>query len=87
MVLTGSDWFQVKDAELVKELGPGHGQVTIIQRLLDQVPDPAVQPAAMSVLPASILLIGAFLLFLTATRGQIHPAATATADTRWLLLC
>lgn len=31
-------------------------------------------------------VIGAFLLFLTATRGQIHPAATATAGTHWLLL-
>lgn len=77
----------MKDAELVKELGPGRGQVTIIQKLLDQVPDPAVQQPAMSALPASILLIGAILLFLTATRGQIRPAATVAADTRWLLLC
>lgn len=45
----------MKDVELVKELGPGLGQVTIIQELLDQVPDPAVQPAALFGLPASIL--------------------------------
>lgn len=38
----------------MKELGPGRGQVTIIQELLDQVPDPAVQPAALSGLPVSI---------------------------------
>ncbi|XP_075907403.1 double zinc ribbon and ankyrin repeat-containing protein 1 [Nelusetta ayraudi] len=31
----------VKDAELVKELGPGRGQVTIIQELLDQGADPS----------------------------------------------
>lgn len=48
MILTGFDWFQVKDAELVEELGPGRGQVTIIQELLDQVPDSTVQPAALS---------------------------------------
>lgn len=35
-----SHWFsllQVKDAELMKELGPGRGQVGIIRQLLDQV--------------------------------------------------
>lgn len=41
LVLTSSHWLQVKNVELVKELGPGRGQVTIIQELLDQVPDPA----------------------------------------------
>lgn len=54
LVLTGSNWFQVKDVELVKELGPGRGQVNIIQELLDQVPDPVVQPATLSRPSASI---------------------------------
>lgn len=30
-------WFQVKDDELMKELRPGRGQISIIQQLLDQV--------------------------------------------------
>lgn len=55
LVLTSSDWLQVKDVELLKELGPGCGQVTIIQELLDQVKDPVVQPAALFGHTASIL--------------------------------
>uniref|UniRef100_A0A3Q3N3G7 Double zinc ribbon and ankyrin repeat domains 1 n=1 Tax=Mastacembelus armatus TaxID=205130 RepID=A0A3Q3N3G7_9TELE len=34
-------WFQGKDAQLLKELGPGHGQVSAIQQLLDQGADPS----------------------------------------------
>lgn len=88
LVLIGSDCLQVKDAELLKELGPGCGQVTIIQELLDQVSDPAVQPASPCLdFPPASLLTGAFLLFLTAVRGQTPPAATVMADTRWRLPC
>lgn len=34
-----SPQLQVKDAQLMKELGPGRGQCSIVQQLLDQVQD------------------------------------------------
>uniref|UniRef100_A0A3B4VKX6 Double zinc ribbon and ankyrin repeat domains 1 n=1 Tax=Seriola dumerili TaxID=41447 RepID=A0A3B4VKX6_SERDU len=34
-------WLQVKDSQLLKELGPGRGQISVIQQLLDQGADPS----------------------------------------------
>lgn len=37
-------WFQGKDVQLLKELGPGRGQISVIQQLLDQVRACAANP-------------------------------------------
>lgn len=71
----------MKDAELLKELGPGRGQVTLIQELLDQVLDPAASP--MDFLPSSVFPDRYIVFLPPATRGQTPPAATAMADTCW----
>uniref|UniRef100_A0A3Q3F3E5 Double zinc ribbon and ankyrin repeat domains 1 n=1 Tax=Labrus bergylta TaxID=56723 RepID=A0A3Q3F3E5_9LABR len=34
-------WFQMNDVQLLKELGPGRGQISVIQQLLDQGADPS----------------------------------------------
>lgn len=68
----------------MKELGPGRGQISIIQQLLDQVRASEANQQPRLDLLTQFSLIGLFVFSLT-TRGRTPPAATAMADTLWPL--
>lgn len=76
-------WLQVKDSQLLRELGPGpgRGQVSVVQQLLDQVP--ASRP--ISCFAGSPDVNSDWSVCPLTTRGRIPPAAGATGDMRWRL--
>lgn len=68
-----SPQLQVKYAQLMKELGPGRGQCSIVQQLLDQVQD---RQSASSSLTANIPMLS-----LQTPREQTPPVATVMTAT------
>lgn len=68
-----SPQLQVKDAQLMKELGPGRGQCSIVQQLLDQVQD---GQSASSSQTANMQMLS-----LQTLREQTPPVATLMTAT------
>ncbi|TKS67944.1 Double zinc ribbon and ankyrin repeat-containing protein 1 [Collichthys lucidus] len=79
-VLAGREEAQVKDVQLLKELAPGRGQISVIQQLLDQGADPSCCGSDGRHALAVAVLNGELLLILRMKNSALHEAAALGSD-------